>query len=341
MTCSVNCAGRSLLRFSALSCAAIDPQFVPTQMDIWHMVEKFHAEVVDYSSEEESDQSTQTFATTAASMIHEFTSNRAGAGSVKGHSKTCRATEWKGSSGSTRTTSTSPIRCSRKKYSGAGTGCQGSCSWSFSGVETTTPASNADPMQQYLRMGESTFLEAMYRFCRAVIVVFGQYYYREPNVEDTRRLLSINESRGFPGMIDSIDCMHWEWKNCPFKWQGQYNGHEEGQTVILEVVRQARWAPSSKLGFDVLQARWAIIRHPARTWSLKTMHEVMTCCVIMHNLIVENEHPDDRNENHWEFQGELVTPLPGALSLEDCLHMSVEVTDENVCKRLQTDLIEH
>ncbi|KAK1632881.1 hypothetical protein QYE76_007196 [Lolium multiflorum] len=44
---------------------------------------------------------------------------------------------------------------------------------------------------------------------------------------------------------------------------------------------------------------------------LKTMHEVMTCCVIMHNMIVENERPDGRNENHWEFQ-ELTprSPLP-------------------------------
>jgi hypothetical protein len=94
-------------------------------------------------------------------------------------------------------------------------------------------------------------------------------------------------------------------------------------------------------GFGVLQARWAIVRHPARTWSLKTMHEVMTCCVIMHNMIVENERPDGRNENHWEFQGELVAPLPGALSWEDYLHMNVEITDENVSKQLQTDLIEH
>ena len=85
-------------------------------------------------------------------------------------------------------------------------------------------------------MGESTCLESMYRFCRAVIAVFGEYYLRGPTVEDTRRLLAINEAREFSGMIGSIDCMHWEWKNCLFGWRGHYSGHIDGCTVILEAV---------------------------------------------------------------------------------------------------------
>jgi hypothetical protein len=70
----------------------------------------------------------------------------------------------------------------------------------------------------------------------AVIVVFDIYYLREPNTNNTARHLSINESRGFPGMLGSIDCMLWQWNNCPFGWQGQFKGHKEGCTAMLEVV---------------------------------------------------------------------------------------------------------
>ena len=73
----------------------------------------------------------------------------------------------------------------------------------------------ADALDEYIRIGESTVLEALRKFTVAVVEIFGQEYMRLPNEEDTARLLAIGANRGFPGMLGSIDCMHWSWKNCP------------------------------------------------------------------------------------------------------------------------------
>ena len=64
----------------------------------------------------------------------------------------------------------------------------------------------------------------------------GKSYLRPPNAEDIARLLQKAEERGFPGMISSIDCMHWEWEKCPTAWHGQYRGHFKKPTIILEAV---------------------------------------------------------------------------------------------------------
>jgi hypothetical protein len=35
---------------------------------------------------------------------------------------------------------------------------------------------------------------------------------------DTKQLLANYKDRGFPGMLGSLDFMHWEWKNFPMAW---------------------------------------------------------------------------------------------------------------------------
>ena len=41
--------------------------------------------------------------------------------------------------------------------------------------------------------------------------------------------------------------------------------------------------------FGVLQSRWAIIKGPARLWDKRVLHDIMTTCIIMHNMIIEDE----------------------------------------------------
>lgn len=94
----------------------------------------------------------------------------------------------------------------------------------------------ADSIDEYLRIGESTALKSLKKFVKAVIAIFSDEYWRSPNQNDIARLLAIGESRGFPGMLGSIDCMHWTWKNCPTAWKGMYTGHAREPTIILEAV---------------------------------------------------------------------------------------------------------
>jgi hypothetical protein len=78
----------------------------------------------------------------------------------------------------------------------------------FAAIRMLEYGVSGDLLDEYLQMSETTCLEEMYRLCRAVIVVFGYLYLREKTIVGTARLLSIEEGRGFPGMIRSIDFMH-------------------------------------------------------------------------------------------------------------------------------------
>ncbi len=86
------------------------------------------------------------------------------------------------------------------------------------------------------RMGASTGMEAMKRYCAAVVAIYSNVALRYPTKEDIDRLLDEGNDAGFPGCIGSIDCMHWNWKNCPSSWKGMFQGKSGKPTVILEAI---------------------------------------------------------------------------------------------------------
>ncbi|KAL6557450.1 hypothetical protein OROMI_017800 [Orobanche minor] len=95
----------------------------------------------------------------------------------------------------------------------------------------------ADQLDEYVQVGESTTIECLQHFCEAIIKFFEDEYLRRPNQRDVNRLLKEGEERGFPGMLGSLDCMHWAWKNCPTAWHGAFvNGFKRTPTLILEAV---------------------------------------------------------------------------------------------------------
>ncbi|XP_047949428.1 uncharacterized protein LOC125195298 [Salvia hispanica] len=203
-------------------------------------------------------------------------------------------------------------------------------------------AGPADMFDEYLQMGETTALKTLRQFCKGIKELFKGEYLRKPTAEECQRLINMHGTmHHFPGMRGSIDCMHWEWRNCPVAWKGQFTSGFKGRhpMMILEAVADyrlricfvangtqynrayyladgiyPRWPVFVKTirqpvgpkqtyfakkqegarkdverAFGVLQSRWAILRCPVRQWHENDVADIMTACIILHNMIIEDE----------------------------------------------------
>ncbi|KAK9289768.1 hypothetical protein L1049_007927 [Liquidambar formosana] len=127
----------------------------------------------------------------------------------------------------------------------------------------------ADIVDNHVSSDESIAIESLKRFVKAIIGVFGDEYLRSPNNAFVARLLAEGESYGFPGMLGSIDCMHWKWKNCPVAWK-----------------------------------------------------DIMIACIIMHNMIVEDEYGVHMPNNNYEIQNLCTCGNYSTLSATDFYHFA-------------------
>ncbi|XP_045827610.1 uncharacterized protein LOC123919682 [Trifolium pratense] len=287
---------------------------------------------------------------------------------------------------------------------------------------------SADSVDDYLRIGETTTLKCVDKFTRGVISIFGAQYLRRPTTEDVERLLQMGEARDFPSMLGSIDCMHWEWKNCPVALKGQYVRGDHGKpTIMLEAVASQdlwiwhaffgvagssndinvlnqshvfndvlqgqalevnftvntkynmgyylsdgiylEWATFVKSipmpqgdkrklfaqhqegerkdierAFGVLQSRFAIIRNPARSWHLDALKRIIDTCIILHNMIVEDEratYGGNFDYSYDHFGNATAVPDASNIDFQYFLCRRFHVRDKQIHRHLQQDLVEH
>ena len=94
----------------------------------------------------------------------------------------------------------------------------------------------ADATDEYCRVSESTVRVALRRVAAAIVTKYEATYLRSPTKDDIDVILKENANRGFPGMIGSLDCMHWYWAKCPRAWAGQMTGKDGKPSMVLEAV---------------------------------------------------------------------------------------------------------
>ena len=90
-------------------------------------------------------------------------------------------------------------------------GTLGFSSWQkiSAAMQVITYAIPADYTDEYLRIGRDTTTESVRRFAKMIIRLYGEEYLRAPNEDDIKRLMEMNERRGWPRMLGSLECMHW------------------------------------------------------------------------------------------------------------------------------------
>ncbi|XP_047944804.1 uncharacterized protein LOC125191317 [Salvia hispanica] len=270
-----------------------------------------------------------------------------------------------------------------------------------SAIRQLAYAGPADMFDEYLQMGETTSLTVLRQFCKGIREVFGREFLH-PN--ECQRLLDMHGAvHNFPGMMGSIDCMHWEWKNCPVAWKGQFttgsnndinilqsspifndecrgegpeisfvaNGTQYRRgyyladgiyprwPVFVKTLRQPAGAKRQyfarkqeaarkdvERAFGVLQARWAILRCPARVWHEDDVADIMVACIILHNMIIEDEGfaaerwaPEDgASTSHGVASAPIQMGVPR--SNEYLIQRFADIRRSTAHDQLQVDLIE-
>ncbi|XP_070669055.1 uncharacterized protein [Malus domestica] len=159
---------------------------------------------------------------------------------------------------------------------------------------------SADQVDEIARMGKSTILESLMRFCFVIESIYTIKYLWRLTEMDLQRLLKKGEMRGAQNDLNVLA------QSLMFNdvLQGKaprvmycVNGHKYHRPYYLAYDIYLRWTSfvSCHEGcrkdvercFGILQAHWAIVRGDARMFDLESLRSIMMACIILHNMIVD------------------------------------------------------
>ncbi|XP_042465938.1 uncharacterized protein LOC122048440 [Zingiber officinale] len=216
-------------------------------------------------------------------------------------------------------------------------------------------------MDEYVRIGETTTIKSMKFFVKAVILIFGDEYLRSLNSNDIARLLTVGEKQGFPELAEG---------HAP-KVNYSINGHDytmgyyladgiypawstfvktiptpQGRKRQLFALTQESTRKDVKRAFGVLQARFAIVRGPTRYFCQSVLKDIMMACIILHNMIVEDERDSYLRAHDFDYDQEDDTNLEPisrypTSQFVDFLQCHHGIRNKETHSQLQVDLIEH
>ena len=93
-----------------------------------------------------------------------------------------------------------------------------------------------DAVHDYTGVQELLARNCTYAFCDWIAAKYGSIHLGVWTPEAIQKEMDINAKRGFDGMLGSLDCTHWIWKNCPYPWQGQFYDRLGHKSVIAEAI---------------------------------------------------------------------------------------------------------
>ncbi|GKB63946.1 putative nuclease HARBI1 isoform X2 [Tanacetum coccineum] len=177
-------------------------------------------------------------------------------------------------------------------------GCDAVGKAGISALVKCTSTIRQDSLDEYLQIGEKTSRDCLMHFCNGV-----------------------------------IECTKWPWAQCPQAYRAQFSRGDSGYKQAHEAARK-----DVERAFGVLKKKWAIVRTPAQSRSLKRITHLMYTCIILHNMIRKEKGKAISPDFYPEEQHREDDPVRSA---QDRLRVIREIHDEETHLNLKADLAEH